>query len=218
MNNLEQLTTISHNLRLFCESTLVPCISPNTEIYLLKLLEQHKPKRILEIGTACWYSLFTMAKTIQAWWWTIIWCERAYPNRVEINKLLSLSKQYRLDNIQCLYWPFLAIDPKVLQSDSVTMQQWGIEALKHCGIETVFDFVFIDAQKSEYPLYIDYLVQHKLINDQTILLFDDVIKYQDKMPWLTEKLEELGYSYQIKQLELDDGVLLAWQQSLLWLQ
>jgi predicted O-methyltransferase YrrM len=69
-----------------------------------------------------------------------------------------------MHNLECLYGPFLSFTPNQFQTQT-----------------KVFDFVFIDAQKSEYPNYIDYLIDNKLIDDKTILLFDDVIKYQDKI-------------------------------------
>jgi predicted O-methyltransferase YrrM len=190
------LQHILKNLRLFCEWTQVPCISRNTETFLSKLIHTYKPKSILEIGSAYWYSLLAMWLAINEWWWKIIWCERAYPNRVEINKLLSLTKQYSLHNLDCFYGPFLKFDPQTRK------QNWEL------GVGS-WDLVFIDAQKAEYPAYIDYLIENKLINNQTIILFDDVIKYQERMPWLYEKLEQYGYIIHIEQLDEDDGILIA---------
>lgn len=190
--NIDQRKYFQHNLRLFCEWTDVPCISRNTEDFLVKLLEKHKPAHVLEIWSACGYSLLIIGLTISKRWGTVIGCERAYPNRVEIQKLLALYKSYGMHNLDCLYWPFLALHPDQFQTQT-----------------KVFDLVFIDAQKSEYPAYMDYLIQHQLIDDKTILLFDDVIKYQDKIIWLQESLKALWYHYDIHQLDSDDGVLVA---------
>lgn len=168
----------------------MPCISANTEVFLVKLLEERKPKHVLEIGTAYGYGMLFMANIICRWWWSIIWCERAYPNRVEIQKLLALCKQYGLNNIDCRYGGFLKLNPSVRENK-------------------VFDFVFIDAQKSEYPEYLKYLLEHKLINENTALLFDDVIKYEERMTGLELELEQLWYHIKKHQLDEDDGVILA---------
>jgi len=184
------ISSIIHNLWLFCRWTQVPCITPNTEQFLQNILYQYKPKRILEIGTAYGYGMLTMATIISQWWWSIIWCERAYPNRVEIKKLLSLCRQYDLENIDCRYWAFLRLDPSTRGDSS-------------------FDFVFIDAQKAEYPLYLDFIREHKLIDDTSILVFDDVIKYEERMSWLEIQLEQLGYHIQKHHLDEDDGVIVA---------
>lgn len=144
----------------------------------------------MEIGTAYGYGMLTMANIISERWWSIIWCERAYPNRVEISKLLSLCRQHGLENIHCNYGAFLRLDPSLRGNN-------------------VFDFVFIDAQKAEYPLYVDFIREHNLIDNNTILVFDDVIKYEERMTWLWEKLEHYWYSIETFKLDEDDGIIVA---------
>jgi len=93
---------------------------------------------------------------------------------VEISKLLSLCRQYGLENIHCNYGTFLRLDPS-LRGDG--NQTYSNEATHG----TTFDFVFIDAQKAEYPLYVDFIREHNLIDNNSILVFDDVIKYAERM-------------------------------------
>lgn len=200
--NPQTIASIINNLWLFCRWTQVPCISPNTELFLQTILHTYKPKRVLEIGTAYGYGMLTMANILSEWWWSIIWCERAYPNRVEISKLLSLCRQYGLENIHCNYGAFLRLDPS-LRGDG--NQTYSNEATHG----TTFDFVFIDAQKAEYPLYVDFIREHNLIDNNSILVFDDVIKYAERMSWLETQLSLLGYEIQKHHLDEDDGVIIA---------
>ncbi len=177
----------------FCRSTNVPCISPSTRSFLTDIINTYQPKRILEIGSAYGYSLWYMWSLIHQWWWVIVWSERAYPNRAYINILLSLCIYYGLDNIHCLYQPFLQISPSILASHA---HSW-------------FDMVFVDAQKSEYLLYVDYLYRHHLVSSKTLWVFDDVIMYQEKVEWLITCLQTHDLDYQIIPLEKNDWVLVA---------
>ena len=69
-----------------------------------------------------------------------------------------------------------------------------------------FDFVFIDAQKSQYGEYIQK-IQSCLYPENTLLL-DDVIKYQNKLGQLYVFLEENQINYQVFETEPGDGVML----------
>lgn len=103
---------------------------------------------------------------------------------------MALCRYYGLENIDCKYWAFLKLDPSIRGNSS-------------------FDFVFIDAQKAEYSLYLDFIREHSLIDDNSVLVFDDVIKYEDRMSWLETQLNKLGYQIQKHHLDEDDGVIVA---------
>lgn len=99
-------------------------------------------------------------------------------------------------NLHCLYWSFLNLNP--------------LQLIKNDELKTnSYELVFIDAQKSEYSDYIHYLHNNNLINKKTILIFDDVIKYAEKIAWLIETLEYYGFGFEIQQLDDDDGVMIA---------
>ncbi|MDR0860185.1 MAG: hypothetical protein LBO09_04330 [Candidatus Peribacteria bacterium] len=69
-----------------------------------------------------------------------------------------------------------------------------------------FDFVFIDAQKSQYGDYMQK-IQPYLCPENTLLL-DDVIKYHNKLTSLYSFLEKNQLIYQIFETEPGDGVML----------
>lgn len=188
----KSLLLIQHNLREYCIGSQVPCISQATQEYLAVFLTKHKPMRCLEIGSACGYSLLTTALLVEPRGGTVCGCERAYPNRVILSHNTALVRQYGLTNYNCVFGQFLQLP--------ITSR----------GNEP-YDFIFVDAQKAEYPLYITHLVENKLIHENTKIIFDDVIKYQDRMTDLTQTLEQYGFKHELKQLENDDGILIVYQ-------
>ena len=68
------------------------------------------------------------------------------------------------------------------------------------------DFVFIDAQKSQYGTYLEKIQEH--LSSENIILLDDVVKYQTKLTWLYEFLEKNQINYQILESEPGDGMML----------
>ena len=67
------------------------------------------------------------------------------------------------------------------------------------------DFLFIDAEKSSYLDY--YLKCKPFLHDESIILFDDVIKYKQKTAPLIHYLDQHNIPYERKQLVDDDGVI-----------
>ncbi|PZM86592.1 MAG: hypothetical protein DLD55_05220, partial [candidate division SR1 bacterium] len=67
------------------------------------------------------------------------------------------------------------------------------------------DFVFIDAQKSQYGTYLEKIQGH--LSSENIILLDDVVKYQTKLQGLYEFLEKNQINYEILPSEPGDGVM-----------
>lgn len=166
----------------------MPCISIPTQSFLSKLLQDHKPVNYLEIWSANWFSLCFVADILLNWWWVAVWYERWYPNRANIEQNISLLRYYGLDNISCMYGSFIKHYDKV--SDKK------------------YDMVFLDWQKSEYGAYLQILVDNDMIDNQTLILVDDVIKYQDRMSDLYDMVSWPKRSYEIHKLDEDDGVMM----------
>ena len=178
LNFLEQL-------RASCEQRKIPLISRETQAILADILKKHQPKTCLEIGSAVGYSSIFIANIIQEWWGQLTSFEVAYPSYLEAQYNIH---QTKLTNITL--YPF---DITKLQSSRAILPKQS-------------DFVFIDAQKSQYGSYLEK-IQEKLSSENTILL-DDILKYQTKLDWLYKFLKENQINYEIFESEPGDGVLL----------
>jgi len=105
----------------FAEENLVPIIYPEAEQFLRVLLQIHKPKTILEIGTAIGYSAIFMNEITNAQITTI-----------EIS-----------DEMADLAEHFISNNPniKILRGDALTILP---------TLTQKFDFIFLDSSKSQY--------------------------------------------------------------------
>ena len=178
LNFLEQLGAS-------CEQRKIPLISRETQAILADILKKRQPKTCLEIGSAVGYSSIFIANIIQEWWGQLTSFEVAYPSYLEAQYNIY---QTKLANITL--YPF---DITKLQSSRAILPKQS-------------DFVFIDAQKSQYGSYLEK-IQEKLSSENTILL-DDILKYQTKLDWLYKFLKENQINYEIFESEPGDGVML----------
>jgi predicted O-methyltransferase YrrM len=65
------------------------------------------------------------------------------------------------------------------------------------------DFVFVDAQKSQYGNYLEK-IHNNLSSENNIILLDDVVKYQTKLDTLYKFLEKNQINYNILPSEEGD--------------
>lgn len=169
-----------------CEQRNIPIISPNTQKFLDKVLEKNKPQTCLEIWSAVAYSTTFIAEKISKRNGQLYSFERSYPAYIEGLQHISSSAK---TNIISYPFNFLHIDTEKLFKKSEKI-----------------DFVFIDAQKSQYW---DYMMKiRNLLNTSTTIVIDDVIKYHHKIAWLYDFLKKKQINYKIHQLDPDDGVVL----------
>jgi predicted O-methyltransferase YrrM len=171
-------------LRKYCIDRNIPIISIETESFLWDLLEQHKPKVCLEIGSAVWYSSIFIANKIKEWGGILYSFEISYTAYLE--SIQNIWK-YELKNLIVYPFDFLKTDIKKL-------------------IPNTLDFVFVDWQKSQY---VNYLMNiYNILSTKNILVCDDVIKYKHKMIWLYEFLKKKQILYKEIEMEDWDGVIL----------
>ncbi len=160
----------------------IPVIDDPTRQYIEKILNEIQPTHCLEIGSAIWYSTACIAQQIAKWWWKIIWCEYSFPSYM---KSLYFHKKVSLTNSIIYYGDFIKFSKQFFPRP--------------------FDFIFIDAKKD---LYKDFYIQ--VLNyaaPNATIIFDDVVKYENKTQNLREYLHKTWVSYTTHQLWEDDGII-----------
>ncbi|MBS8122338.1 O-methyltransferase [Candidatus Vampirococcus lugosii] len=177
--------TCLNNIKHLSNKLNIPIISNNTEKFIVNLLNTYKPKNCLEIGTSIGYSIILQASIIQNRNGNIYGFEiskNTYKQTLDnINK--SKLKNIVLYNFDFLKFPF----KKVIRE---------------------IDFVFIDAKKADYYKYLKLVL--KIVNKNSIILLDDVIKFNDKMTTLYEFIKKNQLNYKIFQIDKNDGVMIIY--------
>lgn len=131
--------------RIFAKENRIPIMKLETKEFLKTLLSAKKPKNILEIGTAIGYSSLVFSKYTKANITTIEKSEKMAS--IAKNNFSKYKKNINLINM----------DAK--------------KALNN--INQGFDFVFIDANKSQYEYYFKKSIN--LLNDSGIIVCDNIL-------------------------------------------
>ena len=136
-------------MRLFASENYVPIIRPETERILCSLINERKPKRLLELGAAIGYSSISFSRYIAEDGLIITVekdAERAKMARGNILKA-NLNKKIRL-----------------IEDDALTLLR---------SIDRKVDIIFLDADKSHYIDYYEDCL--RLLNDGGIIIADNVL-------------------------------------------
>lgn len=134
----------------FAHQTNVPIIRKEMESFLRVLIEIKKPKRILELGTAIGYSAILMANTMS---------EDCRITTIEnYDKRIPIAR----DNFKRT-----GVEEKVelLEGDALEILQ---------KINEPYDFVFMDAAKAQYLVYLKEIM--RLLPVGGILIADNVLQ------------------------------------------
>ena len=134
----------------FAHQTNVPIIRKEMESFLRVLIEIKKPKRILELGTAIGYSAILMANTMS---------EDCRITTIEnYDKRIPIAR----DNFKRA-----GVEDKVelLEGDALEILQ---------KINEPYDFVFMDAAKAQYLVYLKEIM--RLLPVGGILIADNVLQ------------------------------------------
>lgn len=134
----------------FAHQTNVPIIRKEMESFLRVLIEIKKPKRILELGTAIGYSAILMANTMS---------ENCRITTIEnYDKRIPIAK----DNFKRA-----GVEEKVelLEGDALEILQ---------KINEPYDFIFMDAAKAQYLVYLKEIM--RLLPVGGILIADNVLQ------------------------------------------
>ena len=150
------LDAMLEDLREEGESNRVPIILKDTESLLKTILVMHKPKNILEIGTAIGYSASFMAKLLPE------------------TKIISIEKNSEMAEIARQNIRKLKIDDriKILEGDA---KECLITIQDSCDFDEQkpFDFLFIDAAKSHYKEFWD--LSQNLLAQDAIIVCDNIL-------------------------------------------
>jgi len=172
------------NFRANCTQRNIPIISPATEEFLKKLLMDTKPKTVLELGSAVWYSTTFLASQIKKQNGIIYSFEISYPAYLEA---LNNFKKHEISNVKLYPFNINNIDFRNFLPNEI-------------------DFIFIDAQKNQYGNYMMKI--YELYWTKPTIVIDDVIKYHTKLNSLYKFLTKKQINYKILQLDHDDGILI----------
>lgn len=180
----------------YAKENRVPIVSEDVARFIEMLLKLINPKNILEIGSAIGYSALIMMNSSDADIFTIEKDEGTY------NILLDNLKKYGAQN-----------RVKAVNADA-------IEVLKSMDKTELFDFCFIDANKSQYKEYLDLI--YDLSSQNAVILIDNILfrgypakqednkRYRTIIRNLKEFIDEIKSDKRFKAslLTVHDGLLL----------
>ncbi len=170
-------------LRQNAQERRIPIISIQTQEFLKEQLSKYKPRHCIEIGSAIWYSTIFIASLMQARNGEVTSFEVSYSAYLEA---LMHIKEAKLHNITL--YPF---DITTSDIRKFVPKKW--------------DFFFVDWQKSQYWVYLQMIENIK--EENSLIIIDDVIKFQNKLDWLYEYISKKQINYQILPMEEGDGVM-----------
>jgi predicted O-methyltransferase YrrM len=145
----EQKDELLKTMNQYARARHVSIINDATALFLEFLCGYHKPKQILEVGTAIGYS-------------AIIMCRASGGNPMittleKSQEMITLAKQ----NIK---EAGLQDNIRIIRGDAVDILP---------GIQGQFDLVFLDAAKGQYDQFLVYIL--KLLRPEGILICDNVL-------------------------------------------
>ena len=146
---IPERSKILSELETYAKDHKVPIVEPEVGQLLRFLLKLHKPKEILEVGTAIGYSAITMAETIKGDF-QITSLEKD-PLMIE-QALLNIEKSGFKNQI------------KIIEGDA-------LDTFPH--LSKSYDFIFLDAAKGQYIEFMDYSL--KLLKPGGIIVSDNVL-------------------------------------------
>lgn len=176
------------NLRRNCEIRKIPLISRETQDFLAQKIQEKKPKKVLEIWSAIGYSTCRISQLINQRKGSIASFEISYPAYLEATKNLQ-----KIQAKNAVLYPF--------DFNEIRLESFFSEN---------FDFVFIDARKSQYGNYLEKI--QEILKPENTIILDDVIKYQNKLSLLYSFLQKNQVFYEIFDMEVGDWVMLIENQ------
>ena len=161
-------------------------VAPSTANFLNMLVKLRNAKNVLELGTSNGYSAIWLAKALketQGKLTTIEFWEK---------RLLPAKENFKICKVDDIIATRLGSAKDILV-DLINEGQ-------------TFDFVFIDANKSEYVKYFE--LADKMLVKNGVIVADDILTHTEKVQPFLDAIQGHA-SYQSELLKFDDGLLFA---------
>jgi predicted O-methyltransferase YrrM len=166
---LNVLTEIEETAR----KEFLPSIGPIKGKIIEDVINEHKPKKALEIGTLHGYSAILMANIMLSGKdGKAYFDDSEYDSRKTI--LVSVEKDQKLASIakKNIENSKLSEKIEVINGDALDV----IPKLK-----SKFDLIFLDATKCEYLKYLRLVEENNLLNKRAVVIADNVLIYENEM-------------------------------------
>jgi predicted O-methyltransferase YrrM len=150
----------------------LPSIGPIKGKIIEDVIKEHKPRKVLEIGTLHGYSAILIVNII---------LDENYGKEKSASEnssnepiLISVEKDQKLANIarKNIENSRLSKKIQVINGDALEV----IPRLK-----AKFNMIFLDATKSEYLKYLQLIEKYSLLNKKAVVVADNVLIYEDEM-------------------------------------
>ncbi len=156
------------------------------------LIKMSNAKNALEIGTSNGYSAIWLAQALKETGGKLTTIE-FWDNR--LNVAVENFKKARVDDI---------IEPKLGQAIMI------LEEMVYSKNPPVFDFIFIDANKSEYIKYFKLI--HPMLKKGGIIAADNILSHYKKvLPYIEAITSHPDYQSQL--IPMDTGILVSYKRN-----
>ncbi|HEX2306585.1 MAG TPA: class I SAM-dependent methyltransferase [Nitrososphaeraceae archaeon] len=150
----------------------LPSIGPIKGKIIEDVIREHKPRKVLEIGTLHGYSAILIANIILG---------EKYGKENFASKdggsdpiLISMEKDQKLAKIARMNIENSRLSKKIQVIDGDALEV--IPRLK-----SKFNMIFLDATKSEYLKYLQLIEKYSLLNKRAVVVADNVLIYENEM-------------------------------------
>jgi len=165
----QQISTLLRDLEQIAKREHLPSIGPIKGKIISAIMKKYKPTTILEIGTLHGYSAILMADSLS---------DDGKLITVEIDKNNADTARKNIDKAG------LSNKIKVICDNALDV----IPTL--AGYK--FDLVFLDAAKSEYLEYLRFIEEKNLMKENSVVVADNVILYENEMKDYLEYVRNSG--------------------------
>lgn len=150
----------------------LPSIGPTKGKIVESVLNEHKPKKVLEIGTLHGYSAILIANTVS----NCLYGNKNFDTDTKYSEaiVISVEKDKKLATIarKNVKNSRLSNLIQVIIGDAIRVIP---------NLKTKFNMIFLDAAKNEYLRYLQLVEEYGLLEKRAVIVADNVILFEDEM-------------------------------------